>query len=83
MKRIRNIHPGEILSKEFLHPMHISRYQLARNAGIRLTTISSIIKGRQRINTATANKLSGYFGNTPRFWLELQQDFDLNRRMRS
>ncbi len=83
MKKIRNIHPGEILSKEFLQPLGISRYKLSKETGIRLTTIVEIIKRRKRISGETALKLARYFGTTLRFWLELQEDFDLKRRMSS
>ena len=79
MKKIKNIHPGEILSKEFLNPLGITRYRLSKDTGILQTTISAIIKGKRKITPDTASRLSGYFGNTTKFWLELQNDFDTNK----
>lgn len=77
MKRIRNIHPGEILSEEFLIPMGISAYRLSKDIGIPQTRVSEIIKGNRRITADTALRLSFYFGNSPKFWLGLQDDFDI------
>lgn len=72
-----NIHPGEILSKEFLMPMNISQYQLAKDLNIPETKVSEIIKGQQHITEDTALRLSKYFGNSARFWLSLQAEYDL------
>lgn len=77
MKRLPNIHPGEILLEEFLIPMEISAYRLAKDIDIPQTRISQIIKGRRRITADTALRLSSYFGNSAKFWLGLQNDFDL------
>lgn len=77
MKKIRNIHPGEILLEEFLVPMEISAYRLSKDIGIPQTRISEIIKRKRSITADTALRLSIYFGNSPRFWLGLQDDFDL------
>lgn len=77
MEAIKNIHPGEVLLEEFLKPMAISAYRLAHDLGIPQTRISEIIKGRRRITADTALRLSAYFGNSPRFWLGLQDDFDI------
>jgi len=77
MERLRNIHPGEILSEEFLIPMKISVYWLSRDIDIPQTRLSQIIKGNRRITADTALRLSSYFGNTAKFWLGLQDDFDL------
>jgi addiction module HigA family antidote len=65
MKRLRNIHPGEILNKEFLIPLKITAYRLAKDTIIPQTRISEIIKGNRRITADTALRLSKYFG-TPR-----------------
>lgn len=72
-----NIHPGEILLEEFLVPMEISAYKLSKDIGIPQTRISEIIKGNRRITADTALRLSYYFGNSPKFWLGLQDDFDI------
>lgn len=77
MKPLKNIHPGEILQKEFLIPMNLSAYRLSKDTGIAQTSISEITKGNRRITADTALRLSKYFGNSPKFWLGLQDDFDI------
>jgi addiction module HigA family antidote len=77
MNKLPNIHPGEILLEEFLKPMDISAYRLSKEIGIPQTRISQIIKGKRRITADTALRLSAFFGNTPKFWLGLQDDYDL------
>lgn len=77
MKSLKNIHPGEILLEEFLVPFDISAYRLAKATFLPQTRISEIIKGRRRITADTALRLSRYFGNSAKFWLGLQDDFDL------
>ena len=77
MKRLSNIHPGEILLEEFLKPLKLSAYRLSKETEIPQTRISQIIKGNRRITADTALRLSSFFGNSPRFWLGLQNDFDI------
>ena len=77
MKALANIHPGEILSEEFLKPMEISAYRLSKDTEIPQTRISQILKGNRRITADTAMRLSSYFGNSPKFWLGLQDDYDI------
>ena len=77
MKKLPNIHPGEILFHEFLEPYEISAYRLSKDIGIPQTRVSQIIKGKRRITADTALRLSKYFGNAPKFWLGLQDDYDL------
>ena len=77
MYKLKNIHPGEILQEEFLSPMKISAYRLSMDIGIPQTRISEIIKGNRRITVDTAIRLSNYFGNTSKFWLGLQNDYDI------
>jgi addiction module HigA family antidote len=77
MKKIKNIHPGEILLEEFLIPLEISAYRLSKDIAIPQTRISEIIKGNRRITADTALRLSKYFGNSAKFWLGLQDDFDI------
>src|ERR1035438_10269172 len=77
MGKLANIHPGEILMEEFLLPMNISAYRLSKDLEIPQTRISQIIKGKRRITADTALRLSSYFGNTPKFWMGLQDDYDL------
>ena len=77
MSNIKNIHPGEILLEEFLKPLEISAYRLSKDTFIPQTRISEIIKQRRRITADTALRLSRYFGNSAKFWLGLQDDFDI------
>ena len=77
MKKLRNIHPGEVLHDEFLTPLGLSAYKVSKDIGIPQTRMSEIVKGRRRITADTALRLSKYFGNTAKFWLGLQDDFDL------
>jgi addiction module HigA family antidote len=77
MKKLRNIHPGEILTEEFLIPLEISAYKLSKDLKIPQTRISEITKGNRRITADTALRLSKYFGNSAKFWLGLQDDFDI------
>ncbi|GAB3198752.1 addiction module HigA family antidote [Pontibacter aydingkolensis] len=77
MERLPNIHPGEILQEEFLIPFNITAYRLSKDIGIPQTRISEILKGNRRITADTALRLSYYFGTSPKFWLGLQDDYDL------
>ncbi len=77
MKKLENIHPGEILMEEFLKPLEITAYRLSKDTEIPQTRISQILKGNRRITADTAMRLSSYFGNTPKFWLGLQDDYDI------
>jgi antitoxin HigA-1 len=77
MEKLTNVHPGEILLEEFLKPMNISAYRLSKDLEIPQTRISQILKGKRRITADTALRLSSYFGNSPKFWLGLQDDFDI------
>ena len=77
MKRLKNIHPGEILQEEFLLPLRLSAYKLSKDIGIPQTRVSKILKGNRRITADTALRLSKYFGNSAKFWLGLQDDFDI------
>jgi addiction module HigA family antidote len=82
MKRLENIHPGEILMEEFLLPMEISAYRLSKDLDIPQTRISQILKGKRRITADTALRLSSYFGNSAKFWLGLQNDYDIEEEQR-
>lgn len=77
MDRLPNIHPGEVLEEEFLKPLNLSAYRLAKETKIPQTRVSEILKGRRRITADTALRLAKFFGNTPQFWLGLQNDYDL------
>ncbi len=81
MEKLRNITPGEILLEEFLIPMEISQYRLSKDLNIPQTRISEIVKGNRRITADTAVRLSAYFGNSAKFWLGLQDDFDIENEL--
>ena len=76
-KRLPPIHPGEILQKDFLEPMKITEYRLAKDIGVDQRRISLIVKGKRAITAATALLFSKYFGTTPRFWINLQSHYEL------
>jgi addiction module HigA family antidote len=71
------IHPGEILQEDFLGPLAISQYRLAREISVPPRRINEIVHGKRGITADTALRLSRYFGNSERFWLHLQAQFDL------
>ena len=77
MERLGNIHPGEVLIEEFLKPLEITAYRISKDTEIPQTRISQIIKGKRRITADTALRLSSYFGNSAKFWLGLQDDYDI------
>lgn len=81
MEKLKNIHPGEILMEEFLIPLEISAYRLSKEIGIPQTRISQILKEQRRITADTALRLSSYFGNSAKFWLGLQDDFDIENEL--
>jgi len=83
MEKLSNIHPGEILLEEFLIPLNITAYRLSKDLGIPQTRTSEIIKGHRSITADTAIRLSYYFGNSAKFWLGLQNDFDLEEEKKS
>ncbi len=77
MEKLKNIHPGEILLEEFLIPMEISAYRLAKETFLPQTRISEIIKDNRRITADTALRFAKFFGTSATFWLGLQNDYDL------
>jgi addiction module HigA family antidote len=82
MENLKNIHPGEILMEDFLLPMGISAYRLAKEINIPQTRISEILKGRRRVTADTALRLSLFFGNSVKFWMSLQDDYDIEEELR-
>ena len=83
MKKLKNIHPGEVLLEEFLIPLEISAYRLAKETFLPQTRISEIVKGKRRITADTALRLSIYFGTSAKFWLGLQDDYDIEEEKNS
>jgi addiction module HigA family antidote len=76
-KKTEPIHPGEILLEEFLKPMEISQYQLAKDISVSARRINEIVHRQRSISADTALRLSRYFGLSERFWLNLQARYDL------
>jgi addiction module HigA family antidote len=76
-KKMPPIHPGEILLEEFLEPMGISQYRLAKDISVPPRRINEIVQGKRSISADTALRLSRYFGLSERFWLNLQSRYDL------
>ncbi|MCL4461248.1 MAG: HigA family addiction module antitoxin [Nitrospirae bacterium] len=83
MDRLPNIHPGEVLLEEFLVPLGLTRYRLAREIGIGEARISAICAGKRAITADTALRLAAFFGTTPGFWLGLQADYDTEEAART
>ena len=81
MEKLENIHPGEVLQEEFMRPLDITAYRLSKDLKIPQTRVSEILKGRRRISADTALRLSRYFGNSAKFWLGLQDDYDLEEEL--
>jgi antitoxin HigA-1 len=72
------IHPGEVLLEEFLEPMEISQYRLAKDISVPPRRINEIVHGKRSVTADTALRLSRYFGTSDRFWLNLQASYDLD-----
>ena len=77
--KIPEVHPGEILEEEFLKPLGISAYRLAKETKIPATRISQIIKGKRRITADTALRFGKFFGNSADFWMGIQMEYDLRK----
>lgn len=82
MKALPIIHPGEILSEEFLKPMEISQYRLAKDISVPARRINEIIQGKRGITADTALRLARYFSMSERFWVNLQARYDLECQKR-
>ena len=76
-KKLPPIHPGEILIEEFLKPMGLSQYRLAKDISVPPRRINEIVHGKRSISADTALRLGRFFGISPQFWLNLQTRFDL------
>ena len=77
VKRFQPVHPGEILLEEFLQPMGISQYRLANDISVPPRRINEIVRGKRAVSAYTALRLARYFGQSERFWLNLQVHYDL------
>jgi addiction module HigA family antidote len=76
-RRVNPIHPGEILQEEFLVPLELSQYRLAKEISVPARRVNEIVLGKRSISADTALRLARYFGTTERFWLNLQARYDL------
>jgi antitoxin HigA-1 len=79
--RLPNIHPGEILQREFLELLNITPYRLSKDIGVSQTRVSEILSGKRSITADTALRLSHYFGNSAQFWLNLQTQYDIRQAL--
>ena len=77
MRDLPPIHPGEQLREEFMQPMNITAYRLAKDIGVPITRIQEIVAERRSITGDTALRLGRYFNTTAEFWLNMQRDFEL------
>jgi addiction module HigA family antidote len=77
-KKLPPIHPGEILLEEFLEPMGISQYRLAKSLSVPARRINEIVHGKRAITADTAIRLARYFGTSPQLWMNLQGRYDLD-----
>ncbi len=78
-KKLSPIHPGEILLEDFLKPLGLSQYRLAKDIGVTPIRINEIVKGKRSITVDTAMRLARYFGTSADVWLGLQMDYDLEK----
>lgn len=79
LEKLPPVHPGEILLEDFMKPLGLSQNALARGLGVPPVTINKIVHGKRAVTTETAFRLARFFGNTPGFWLNLQQDYEIAR----
>lgn len=77
-KKISPIHPGEILTEEFMKPLGLSQNRLANDIGVPPRRINEIVQGKRRVTADTALRLARYFNMSPQFWLGIQMDYDLD-----
>jgi addiction module HigA family antidote len=83
MSDLPNIHPGKVLREEFLQPLGLSAYRLAKDLGVPQTRVSAILNERRGVSADTAARLARYFRTTPQFWLNVQADYDLEELART
>ena len=79
VKRLAPIHPGEVLREDFLRPMELTPYAVARACGVPRTRIERLVRGETPVTADTALRLARYFGTTPQFWMGMQAQYDLER----
>jgi addiction module HigA family antidote len=77
-KKLNPVHPGEVLAEEFLEPLALTQYRLAKDIKVPARRINEIVQEKRGISADTALRLSKYFGTTPQFWMNLQTSYDLD-----
>jgi addiction module HigA family antidote len=77
MKRLKPAHPGKLLLEEFIKPMDLTVYRVAKDSGIAQSTLAAIVNGQRSVSAETAMRLGLYFGMDAQFWLNLQTRYDL------
>ena len=77
-KKHEPVHPGEILDEEFLKPLNMSQYRLAKDIHVSPRRINEIVQGKRAVSADTALRLAHYFGSTAKFWMNLQAQYDLD-----
>jgi addiction module HigA family antidote len=77
-RRLPAVHPGDVLKTEFLEPLSLSVYQLAKDLKVQRSRLNEIVLGQRSLTADTALRLAVYFGTTPEFWINLQTQYDLN-----
>ncbi len=77
-QKLQPVHPGEVLQEEFLKPMGLSQNRLALDTGVPARRINEIVLGKRGVTADTALRLARYFGTSPKFWMGLQADYDLD-----
>ena len=78
IERLAPVHPGEILLEEFMKPLELSQYRVAKDVNVPPRRINEIVHGTRGVSADTALRLARYFGTTDRFWLNLQAQYDLD-----
>ena len=84
-RRLPSVHPGDVLKTEFLEPLSLSVYQLAKDLKVQRSRLNEIVLGQRSLTADTALRLAVYFGTSPEFWINLQTQYDLdvaNRQLR-
>jgi addiction module HigA family antidote len=82
-RRLQNVHPGEVLREEFLIPLGLTKYHVAKRIRVPITRIAEICSGRRAVTADTALRLARFFGTSSKLWLGLQEDYDLEEARRA
>jgi len=83
MKKLKNVHPGEVIREEFMEPMGLTAYRVAKDLHVSQTRLGEVLNGKRSVTPEMALRLATWSGATPQFWLNLQKAFDLEEALRS